>query len=85
MVKSSLDFAKQNSADALSQRGNFKVEGAPKDSMLDTVDDKDCKLEHSHLIKQKKHAIQKKSEEKYEEEKSKEKTRSKIQFSSIRY
>lgn len=48
-VNSSRDFAKQNSADALSHRGSFKVDGAPRDSMLDTVDESDCRLEHSHF------------------------------------
>lgn len=50
-VNSSRDFAKQNSADALSHRGSFKVDGAPRDSMLDTVDESDCKLEHNHYTK----------------------------------
>lgn len=48
-VKSSLDFAKQNSAEALSHKGSFKVDGAPKDSILDTVDESDCRLEHNHF------------------------------------
>lgn len=52
LVRSSRDLAKQNSADALSHNGNFKVDGAPSDSMLDTVDDNDCKLEHNHFIDQ---------------------------------
>jgi hypothetical protein len=48
-VNNSRDFAKQNSADALSHRGSFKVDGAPRDSMLDTVDESDCRLEHNHF------------------------------------
>lgn len=50
-VNNSRDFAKQNSADALSHKGSFKVDGAPRDSMLDTVDESDCKLEHNHFTR----------------------------------
>jgi len=49
-VNSSRDFAKQNSADALSHRGSFKVDGAPRDSILDIVDERDCRLEHNHFM-----------------------------------